>query len=84
MMIEVLQSNKMNSKLYKVPSGLEEAAANIDNLVKWIEDGGGYTKGLEVRFFNDVYRGVFLTGSAKVKFLKVFLNILTLKRTLKF
>lgn len=57
----------MNSKLYKVPEGLEEASANIENLVKWIEDGGGYTKGLEVRFFNDVYRGVFLTGAAKVR-----------------
>jgi len=66
LIIEVIQNNKMNSKLYKVPEGLEEANQNIESLVTWIEDGGGYTRGLEVRFFNNVYRGVFLTGSAKV------------------
>lgn len=41
MIIQALQSNKMNYSRYKVPSGLEEDAANMDNLVKWIEEGGG-------------------------------------------
>ena len=66
----------MNSKIYKVPEGLEEANENINQLIKWIESGGGYTQGLEVRFFNDVYRGVFLKKSAKV-------NTLNLKKTQK-
>lgn len=77
LILEVLQKNRMNSKMYSVPSGLEEASENIDCLIKWIQEGGGYTQSLEVRFFNDVYRGVFLTESASVKnSKKVFLTSL--------
>ena len=63
---EILERNKINSGFYKIPPGLEQDAENIALMEQWIKEGGGNTKGLEVRFLNNVYRGVFLTSDAKV------------------
>lgn len=62
-------------EMYNLPEGLEEDQENIFQLQKWIEEGGGSTDGLEVRFMSNVYRGVFLKRPAKVWEILIFFRM---------
>jgi hypothetical protein len=66
--LDFMEENNVIIDVYKVPEGLEEANENIEKMVEWLESGGGSMDGLEVRFFSNVYRGVFLKKDAKVRF----------------
>ena len=76
-MLSVLKDFEVETKVYKLPEGLEEDNDNILKMVRWIEEGGGSMDALEVRFYSSVYRGVFLKQDAEVSpmSLKKWLNL---------
>ena len=64
--LKLLRENKGQVDAYHLPQGLEAANENVLKMINWIEEGGGLTDTLEVRFVSDVYRGVFLRKDVPV------------------